>query len=235
MMKSFKTIFAIAALASASIVAMSVSGQAQEAKRSIPTTKVNTVYQDGQTTRQVRNVTKYRDIERPRVVTHTKRIVNVTRVQPVTRVNEVTRVHNRTAVVRENRYGTQTKVLPTRHIQTSKTIVNRAHVAPSSETVYRYKTVRQVKNLTRVRDVHNTRYVRHVNRIVKINHVQPVVRENVVTRIHERPQVVTRNRYINQTEVLPTRTIRSAKTVRINDGTTYSNRKSGKRTYTEME
>ncbi|MBB2971417.1 hypothetical protein [Mesorhizobium sp. RMAD-H1] len=219
MMKSFKTLFAIAALASASMVAITVSAEAAERhKRPVATTKVSTTYQQGKTVRQVRNVTRYRDVERPRTVTHTKRIVNVTRVQPVTRVNTVTRVHNRTAVIRENRYGSATNVLPTRHIRTGKTIVNRANVRPTSETVYRYKTVRKVNNVTRYRDVNNTRYVRHVNRIVKVNNVQPVVRENVVTRIHERPRVVTRNQYVNRVEYLPERRIHSAKTIRVNDG-----------------
>ncbi|GGB02539.1 hypothetical protein GCM10011491_33300 [Brucella endophytica] len=221
MMKSFKNLFAIAALASASMVAITVAAEAQEARRNIPTTKVETTYREGNVKRQVRNVTRYRDVERPRVVTHTKRIVNVTRVQPVTRVNTVTRVHNKTAVIRENRYGNRTEMLPTRHVRTSKTIVNRAHVAPTAETVYRYKTVRNVKNMTRYRDVNNTRYVRHVNRIVRVDRVQPVVRENVVTRIHERPRVVTRNQYVHRTEVLPERRIHTSKTVRINGGTEY--------------
>ncbi len=223
MIKSLKTFMAIAALVGVSVIASSVSAEAGDNRyrKSANVAKVSTSYQQGRTTREVRNVTRYRDIERPRTVTHTRRVVNVTRIQPVTRINTVTRVHNRTAVIRENRYATQTNVLPTRHVRTGKTVISRTDARPTSNTVYRYKTVRQVNNVTRYRDVNNTRYVRHVNRVVRVNNVQPVVRTNVVTRIHERPQYVTRNQYVDRVEYLPERTVRSGKTVQINHGTTY--------------
>ncbi|MEL4073378.1 hypothetical protein WKW50_24995 [Ochrobactrum sp. GPK 3] len=223
MNNAFKILLAFTSITCLSMTAITPTNAAEAShRRYAPTTNVSTVYRDGTTVRQVRNVTRYRDIERPKTVIHTKRIVNVTRIQPVTRINTVTRVHNRTAVLKENRYSSKTNWLPTEHLRSGKTVISRVDVRPSSSTVYRYKTIRQVNNVTRYRNVNKTRYVRHVNNIVTVRNIQPIVRTNVVTRVYERPRFVTRNQYVNKVEYLPTHTVRTAKTVQVRNNSYYS-------------
>lgn len=212
----------VAVLAStAAIVAVPLAAQAQCEDCNRPATKVDTKYQH-KTVEQVQNVTKYKDVNNTKYVTHTKRIVNVTRIQPVTRVNVVTRVHNRTKILTENQNVAQTKTLPTRTITTGQTQqVSHGGGSDKVDTVYRYKTVEQVKNVTQYKDVDRTKYVKHVNRLVTVTNVQPVMRVNLVTRVHNRTVVRNHTENVAQSQVLPTRTVTTAKTIQVSHAPTY--------------
>ena len=91
---------------------------------------------------------------------------------------------------------------------------NHPVVGSRVSTVYRYKTVPEVRNVNRYHDVTRTsyhdimktkyydvhrikyedvtrtNYVRHINRIVTVTRVQPVVRVHMATRVHH--QVIAR-------------------------------------------
>lgn len=212
------------ALVGVALLAIPVSAEAacvgDNCKRPIIDTKVNTSYKYN-TVRKVQNVTRYKDIDRPHRVTNVHRIVNVTRVQPVTRMNVVTRVHNRTAILRENQQSSQTKTLPAQSVTTGKTMHMGGNIpSPKVSTSYKYNTVQKVNNVTKYKDVNHTNYVKHINRVVSVTQMQPVIRTNVVTRIHDRPVITSRNEYVNQTQMLPTRTITTGKTIQINHGRT---------------
>jgi hypothetical protein len=57
------------------------------------------------------------------------------------------------------------------------------------KTVYHYRTVPQIRHVTRYRDIYRTHYVTYVNRRVSATKVQPIKRVHVVTRIHNRTVV----------------------------------------------
>jgi hypothetical protein len=166
------------------------------------------------TVRPVTRSTRYRDVNNTRYVTHTRRVVNVTRVQPVTRVNVVTRVHRQNRIVNKRENVARTRTLPAQTVTTGRTqVVSQGSGRDRVQTVYRYNTVQRVSNVTRYRDVNRVNYVQRVHRHVTTTEVRPIHRVNVVTRVHNR--VVVRNRVENvaRTEMLPARTITTARTV----------------------
>lgn len=130
MMKTVKGLCGVAALVGAASVAMLMSAEAQcvDCNRPVASTKVNTVHKY-RTVQSVKNVTRYKDVDRTSYHRHITRVVSVTRVQPITRVNVVTRVHNRTVILRQTQGVAQTATLPTRTVTTGKTIqINHAPV-----------------------------------------------------------------------------------------------------------
>ena len=218
MLNSLKTIAGAAALGASALLAVPMTAEAQsrcsDCARPGTTTSHST-----KTVRPVQHSTRYRDVNNTRYVTHTKRIVNVTRVQPVRRVNVVTRVHNRTQVVNRYQNVARTKRLPARVVTTNRTqVMSQGSGSDRVQTVYRYNTVQRVSNVTRYRDVNKVNYVQRVHRHVTTTQIQPIHRVSVVTRVHNR--VVVRNRVENvgRTEMLPTRTITSARVVQVNHG-----------------
>ena len=198
--------------ASAFIVApMSAQAQCRDCPRSGVTTSHAT-----KTVRPVTQSTRYRDVNNTRYVTHTRRVVNVTRVQPVTRVNVVTRVRHQNQVINKRENVARTRTLPAQTVTTGRTeVVNHGSGSDRVQTVYRYNTVQRVNNVTRYRDVNRVNYVHRVHRHITTTEVRPIHRVNVVTRVHNR--VVVRNRVENvaRTEMLPARTITTARTVNI--------------------
>jgi hypothetical protein len=93
---------------------------------------------------------------------------------------------------------------------------NRPVASTKTNTVYRYKTVQSVRNVTQYKDVNRTQYHKHVTRIVNVTRVQPVTRVNVVTRVHNRTVILRQTQNVAQTATLPTRTITTGKTIQIN-------------------
>lgn len=145
--KVLRGCLAVAALAGMALAA--VSGAAEARGKRVVATKVHTSY-SYKVVPQHRYVTRYRDVYRTRYVTHTRRIVNVTRVQPVTRIHVVKRIRNRTVTLRSNRYATRTQMLPARHVTTGKTVhLRQGGGRDRVTTVYRYRTVQKVRNVTR--------------------------------------------------------------------------------------
>lgn len=94
-------------------------------------------------------------------------------------------------------------------------------LATKVNTVYRYKTVRSVRNVTRYKDVNQTNYQKHVTRIVNVTRVQPITRVNVVTRVHSRTVILRQTQNVAQTATLPTRTVTTGKTIHINHAPVY--------------
>jgi hypothetical protein len=90
-----------------------------------------------------------------------------------------------------------------------------------TNTVYRYKTVRSVRDVTRYKDVNNTRYQRHLTRVVNVTRVQPITRMHVVTRVHNRMVILRQTQNVAQTVSLPARTITTGKTIQINHAPTF--------------
>ena len=90
-----------------------------------------------------------------------------------------------------------------------------ANCGPTTSTSYRYRTVNRVTNSTRYRDVTKTHVRQHVNRVVTVTRVQPIHRVNVVTRVNHRTVVQNSTRHVAQTQMLPARTITTARTVNI--------------------
>jgi hypothetical protein len=219
-MRTLKALCAVAALSTTALVAVSLSAEARcaygECKGPIVGTNVNTSYHYN-TVRRAENVTRYRDIDRPHPVVNINRIVTVTRVQPVIHENRITRVHNRTSVLNETQRSARTEMMPARSVMSSSTIrMGGGMPAPRVSTVYRYNTVQRVQNVTRYNDVMRTQYVRHINRIVNVTRVQPVIYTHLVTRIHDRPVFSVRNVYLNETRMLPARTVVTSKVVQMN-------------------
>ena len=87
----------------------------------IPAPKVSTSYRYN-TVQKVNNVTRYNDRVNTRYVKNIHRIVDVTRVQPVIHTNVVTRIHDRPVITSKTVNLSETKMLPTRVINTGKTI-----------------------------------------------------------------------------------------------------------------
>ena len=168
------------------------------------------------TVRPVTQSTRYKDVNNTRYVTHTRRVVNVTRVQPVTRVNVVTRVRHQNKVINKRENVARTRTLPAQTVTTNRTqVVSQGSGSDRVQTVYRYNTVQRVSNVTRYRDVNKINYVNRVHRHITTTEVRPIHRVNVVTRVHNR--VVVRNRVENvaRTEMLPARTITTARVVNV--------------------
>lgn len=94
--------------------------------------------------------------------------------------------------------------------------------ATKVNTIYKYKTVQSVKNLTRYKDVNRTNYRKHVTRIVNVTRVQPVTRVHVVTRVHNRTVILRATQNVAQTATLPGRTVTTASTIQVNHAPTYS-------------
>jgi hypothetical protein len=202
--------FAVAALSATGVLALSASAQARcmgnECRGPIVGTNLSTSYRYN-TMHPVQNVTRYRDVYRSYPVVNVNRIVNVTRVQPVVHVNRVTRVHDHTAMLNETQHASRMETMPARMVMSAKTVQMGGGIpSPRVNTVYRYNTVQQVRNVTQYNDVHRTQYVRNIHRIVDITRVEPVIHTNVVTRIHDRPVFSVRNEYVQRTTMLPTRT-----------------------------
>jgi hypothetical protein len=216
-----KVALGVAALSGMVIIPLSAKAECNDCSRP-SSTRVNTSY-SSKTVRQVNNVTRYKDVNNTRHVTHTRRIVNVTRVQPVTRVNVVTRVHNRTKVLTQNQNVAQTKTLPgvTQTVNGGTRRVSHGSGSNKVDTVYKYHTVQQVRNVTQYRDVNKTKVIKQINRHVTVTNVQPVTRVNLITRVHDRVVVHNKVENVSQRQVLPTRTITTAKTVQINHPTVY--------------
>lgn len=223
--KSLKKTCAVASLAGITVVALSLSAEARSrceregtCKGPVVGTKVDTSYKYN-VVRRAQNVTKYRDIDRPHDVTNVHRIVNVTRVQPVTHVNTVTRVHNRTAVLNETQHAAETRELPAKSVMSTRTIRMGGNIpSPKETTSYRYNTVERVNNVTRYKDIDHTQYEKHIHRVVDVQQVQPVIHTNVVTRIHDRPVIMSKVVEEHRTEMLPGRTINSGKVIHMNEG-----------------
>jgi hypothetical protein len=222
MKKTLNELCAVALLSGAAVVTLAQSAEArsrcdnEECKRPIIGTKVDTSYHYN-TVRRAENVTKYKDVDRPHQVVNVHRVVNVTRIQPVDRVHDVTRVHNRTEVLNETQHAAETKNLPAQSETSAKTIQLGGDIpSPKETTSYRYNTVQKFHDVTHYNDVDRTQYMKHIHRIVDVTQVQPVIHTNVVTRIHDRPVVMSRVVQENRTETLPTRTIHSGKTIRTN-------------------
>jgi hypothetical protein len=93
---------------------------------------------------------------------------------------------------------------------------NRPMASTKVNTVYRYKTVQSVRNVTQYKDVNRTKYHKHVTRIVNVTRVQPITRVNVVTRVHNRTVILRSTQNVAQSATLPTRTITTGKTVQVN-------------------
>lgn len=206
-----KFVAATAILSSSAFVGASVPAKAQ--CRDCPRPGVTTSHST-KTVRPVTQSTRYRDVNNTRYVTHTRRVVNVTRVQPVTRVNVVTRVHQQNRIVNKRENVARTRTLPAETVTTGRTqVVSQGSGSDRVQTVYRYNTVQRVSNVTRYRDVNRVNYVQRVHRHVTTTEVRPIHRVNVVTRVHNR--VVVRNRVENvaRTEMLPARTVTTARTV----------------------
>jgi len=168
------------------------------------------------TVRPVTQSTRYKDVNNTRYVTHTRRVVNVTRVQPVTRVNVVTRVRHQNKVINKRENVARTRTLPAETVTTNRTqVVSQGSGSDRVQTVYRYNTVQRVNNVTRYRDVNKINYVNRVHRHVTTTEVRPIHRVNVVTRVNNR--VVVRNRVENvaRTEMLPARTVTTARVVNV--------------------
>jgi hypothetical protein len=96
-------------------------------------------------------------------------------------------------------------------------------------TVYRFKTVQRVGNVTKYKDVNKvsyrdinrvhykditktaykdinrTKYVKHINRIVTVTRVQPVIRTHVVMRVHHEVVARVHNQVVARvhTKVIP--------------------------------
>lgn len=190
---------------------MTAEAQCRDCPRPGVTTSHST-----KTVRPVTQSTRYRDVNNTRQVTHTRRVVNVTRVQPVTRVNVVTRVHQQNRIINKRENVARTRTLPAETVTTGRTqVVSQGSGSDRVQTVYRYNTVQRVSNVTRYRDVNKVNYVHRVHRHVTTTEVRPIHRVNVVTRVHNR--VVVRNRVENvaRTEMLPARTITTARTVNV--------------------
>ena len=96
---------------------------------------------------------------------------------------------------------------------------NRPVASTKVNTVYRYKTVNSVRNVTRYKDVNRTTYHRHITRVVNVTRVQPITRVNVVTRVHNRTVILRGSQSVAQTVTLPGRTVTTGQTVQINHGT----------------
>lgn len=225
MQRLSKMIWGAPALAVAIFVAapMAARAQCEDCSRPVSSTKVNTSYQN-KTVQKVNNVTRYKDVNNTKRVTHTKRVVNVTRVQPVTRVNVVTRVHNRTKILRENQNVAQIKMLPARTQTTTGATQRIVHSSGANkiDTVYKYNTVQQVRNVTQYKDVDRTKYVKHVNRWITVTSIQPITRVNLITRVHDRTVVRNKVENVAQRQVLPTRTVTTAKTIQVNHKPVYA-------------
>jgi len=97
---------------------------------------------------------------------------------------------------------------------------NRPVASTKVNTVYRYKTVNQVRNVTQYKDVDRTTYHRHITRVVTVTRVQPITRVNMVTRVHNRTVILRGTQNVAQSTTLPTRTVTTGKTIHINHGTT---------------
>jgi hypothetical protein len=98
-----------------------VTGQTVHVGGNIPAPKVTTSYRYN-TVQKVNNVTRYNDRVNTRYVKNIHRIVDVTRVQPVIHTNVVTRIHDRPVVTSKTVNLHETQMLPTRVINTGKTI-----------------------------------------------------------------------------------------------------------------
>lgn len=217
-MRTCKALFAVAALSATGILALSASAEARcmgrECSGPIVGTNVSTSYHYN-TVHPVENVTRYRDVYRSHPVVNVNRIVNVTRVQPVVNVNRVTRIHTHTSVLNETQRSSRMERLPAQSVMSARTVQMGGNIpAPRVNTVYRYNTVQQVRNVTQYNDVHRTQYVRNIHHVVDITRVQPIIHTNVVTRIHDRPVFSVRNVYLQETRMLPTRTFVTSRVVR---------------------
>jgi len=82
-------------------------------------------------------------------------------------------------------------------------------------TSYNYKTVQRVRNVTQFRDMTRTHVATRVHRVVTVTRVQPITRVNLVTRVHNRVVYRTVNQHVAQTQMLPTRTITTSKTIQM--------------------
>lgn len=231
MMKSLNELCAVA-LAGAAIMILAQSAEARsrcdngECKGPIIGTSTDTSYRTN-TVRKVQNVTKYKDVDRPHQVTNVHRVVNVTRIQPIDRVHNVTRVHTNTQTLNETQNASETKTLPAQNETSAKTMQMGGNIpAPKETTSYRYNTVNKYNDVTHYNDVQRTNYRKHIHRIVNVTQVQPVIHTNVVTRIHDRPVVMSKVVQEHRTETLPTRTINTGKTFR----TSYKSSGKGERT-----
>ena len=213
MAKVLRYVAATAIVSASAFIAGSMAAEAQ--CRDCPRPGTTTSYST-KTTRPVTQSTRYRDVNNTRYVTHTRRVVNVTRVQPVTRVNVVTRIRYQNRIVNKRENVARTRTLPAQTVTTGRTqVVSQGTGSDRVQTVYRYNTVQRVSNVPRYRDVNRVNYVNRVHRHITTTEVRPIHRVNVVTRVHNR--VVVRNRVENvaRTEMLPARTITTARTVNL--------------------
>jgi hypothetical protein len=87
----------------------------------IPGSKVSTEYKYN-TVDKVSNVTKYNDVTHTQYMRHIDRVVDVTRVQPIIHTNVVTRIHDRPVFSVKNEYVHETRMLPTRTIDTGRVV-----------------------------------------------------------------------------------------------------------------
>jgi hypothetical protein len=106
--------------------------------------------------------------------------------------------------------------IPTAQVEAKCEHCNRAVASTKVSTTYKYKTVQRVKNVTQYKDVNRTKYTKHINRVVTVTRVQPVTRLSVVTRVHNRTVVLRQTQHVAQARTLPTRTIKTAKTIQVN-------------------
>jgi hypothetical protein len=97
------------------------TGQTVHVGGNIPAPKTTTSYRYN-TVQRVNNVTRYNDRVNTRYVKNIHRIVDVTRIQPVIHTNVVTRIHDRPVVTSKTVNLHETQMLPTRVINTGKTI-----------------------------------------------------------------------------------------------------------------
>jgi hypothetical protein len=87
----------------------------------IPGPRVSTEYKYN-TVQKVSDVTRYNDVTHTQYVKHIDRVVDVTRVQPIIHTSVVTRIHDRPVFSVKNEYVHETRMLPTRTVDTGRVI-----------------------------------------------------------------------------------------------------------------